>query len=127
MAKQIPVTQPATKSAEEPYCPEEGDIIWINFNPQAGSEQANRRPALVLSPRNYNTKVRLCVVCPTTNQSKGYPFECAVPYGAKTSGVVLADQVKSLSWHARQSSFIEQAPRALMEEVRGKLRVLLKF
>lgn len=78
------------------YIPDRGDIIWLDFNPQAGREQANRRPALVLSPAEYNGKVRLALLCPITSKVKGYPFEVAIPEGLPVSGVVLADQVKSL-------------------------------
>ena len=76
------------------YVPERGNAIWINFNPQAGHEQAGRRPAIVLSPQSYNGKVGLCLLCPITNQVKGYPFEVLIPAGLGVTGVVLSDQKK---------------------------------
>ena len=82
-------------NSAEPYCPDVGDIVWINFDPQIGREQAGRCPALILSPRRYNSIVRLCVLCPITNQAKGWRFEVALPPGHGVTGVVLADQVKS--------------------------------
>ena len=78
------------------YVPARGDAIWLTFTPQAGHEQAGRRPALVLSPASYNGKVGLAILCPITSQTKGYPFEVATPAGSRVSGVILADQVKSL-------------------------------
>lgn len=83
------------------YVPDRGDIIWINFDPQAGHEQASHRPALVLTPKAYNRKTSLCVVCPLTTRIKGYPFE--VPLGTEGKSVVLADQIKSLDWKARKA------------------------
>jgi len=78
------------------YVPRRGDIVWLSFTPQAGHEQAGRRPALVLSPSAYNRKVGLALFCPVTSRVKGYPFEVTVPKGLSVAGVVLADQVKSL-------------------------------
>jgi len=85
------------------YIPDRGDIVWITFNPQAGHEQAGRRPALVLSPKAYNGKVGLALLCPITSQIKGYPFEVLIPDGLPVNGVILADQVKSLDWKARNA------------------------
>lgn len=107
------------------YTPEQGDIIWLDFNPQIGHEQANRRPALVLSPSEYNSKVRLALVCPITNRIKGYPFEVVIPGGLAVSGVVLADQIKSLDWHLRQAEFLGKAPTFLIREVVDKINTLL--
>lgn len=83
------------------WFPKRGDLIWLNFNPQSGREQAGRRPALVLSAGRYNRKVGLAVVCPVTSKVKGYPFEVELPTGMKVQGVALADQVRSLDWKAR--------------------------
>lgn len=109
------------------YCPDVGDVIKLNFDPQEGREQAGRRVALVLSPREYNQKVRLCVLCPMTNQAKGYSFE--VPYpddGTEISGgVVLADQVKSMSWEARNAEFVGAATRDVLVHTRAKVKALL--
>ena len=87
------------------YVPDRGDVIWIAFNPQSGHEQAGRRPALVLSPQRYNGRTGLAVLCPITNQQKGYPFEVAIPVGFAVTGVILADQVKNLDWRSRQAVF----------------------
>ncbi len=83
------------------FIPERGDVVWINLDPQAGHEQAGVRPVLVLSPAAYNGRVGLMVCCPITTQSKGYPFEVLIKNNLKVSGVILADQVKSLDWKAR--------------------------
>ena len=107
------------------YVPDRGDAIWISFNPQAGHEQSERRPAIVLSPREYNDKAGLAVLCPITTQVKGYPFEVSVPTGLKVSGVVLSDQVKNLDWRARDTEFICQIPERTMSEVIGKLIALI--
>lgn len=106
------------------YVPDRGDAIWLQFNPQAGHEQAGRRPALVLSPAAYNGKVGLAVLCPITSQSKGYPFEVTIS-SRKLTGVVLADQVKSLDWRVRQAELIERAPDDVVQEVLAKLSTLL--
>ncbi len=108
-----------------PYVPDRGDFVWLTFNPQAGHEQAGRRPALTLSPQRYNQAAGLALFCPVTSQIKGYPFEVTIPAGLPISGVVLADQVRSLDWNARQITFIAQAPLALVHEVLGKLETLL--
>src|SRR5688572_29654395 len=94
------VTRSAT-SSNSPYSPKQYDIIRIRFDPQMGREQAETRPAFVLSSTKYNSITRLCILCPITNQAKGYPFEVAVPAGKKTTGVVLSDQIKSFDWSAR--------------------------
>ena len=88
------------------YVPERGDVVWVSPNPQAGREQAGRRPALVLSPSSYNLPVGLAVMCPITSRVKGYPFEVGLPAGLLVSGVVLADAVKNLDWRARRTDFI---------------------
>lgn len=106
------------------YVPSRGDIVWITLNPQAGPEQAGRRPALVLSPRAYNAKVGLAVLCPVTNKVKGYPFEVMLPPGLPVSGAVLSDQVKSLDWRARKAELVCPLPPLVVDEVLGKLRTL---
>jgi len=107
------------------YVPERGDILWLTFDPQAGHEQAGRRPALVLSPAVYNRHASLVLVCPITNQAKGYPFEVALPEGSPVSGVVLADHVKSADWAARRAQFAAKASADVVTEVTAKLRPLL--
>ena len=89
------------------YIPNRGDLVWLEFTPQTGSEQAGRRPALVISPKSYNGKVGLGLFCPITSRVKGYPFEVLLPEGSAVVGVVLADQLKSLDWRARKAKLIE--------------------
>jgi mRNA interferase MazF len=107
------------------YVPDEGDLVWLTFDPQAGHEQSGRRPALILSPREYNLKARLALACPITNQKKGYPFEVALPAGHRIVGVVLADHIRNLDWQARNAAFDSKAPEELVAEVRERLRPLL--
>jgi mRNA interferase MazF len=107
------------------YVPNRGDAVWISFDPRVGHEQAGRRPAVVLSPEVYNGKVGLAILCPITNQVKGYPFEVVIPPDCKVGGVVLADQAKSLDWRARKAEFICALPKEVMLEVLDKLGTLL--
>jgi mRNA interferase MazF len=107
------------------YVPARGDAVWLTFTPQAGHEQADHRPALVLSPASYNGKVGLAILCPITSQVKGYPFEVATPAGSRINGVILADQVKSLDWRIRQAEFICKLPRETTIDVLEKLGALL--
>jgi mRNA interferase MazF len=108
-----------------PYVPDRGDAVWITLNPQAGHEQAGRRPAVVLSPAAYNGKVGLAIFCPITNQVKGYPFEVITPAGLAVTGAILSDQVKSLDWQARKASFICPLAPTTMTEVLQKLNTLV--
>jgi mRNA interferase MazF len=110
----------------EPYVPHRGDVVWISLNPQAGHEQAGRRPALVVSPAAYNGRVGLAILCPITSQIKGYPFEVLIPDGLTARGVILADQVKSLDWRARRAELICTLPPATVAEALGKLSTLLE-
>lgn len=112
--------------ARATYVPDRGDVVWIALNPQAGHEQAGRRPAVVVSPRSYNGKVGLGLFCPITSRAKGYPFEVAIPPDIPISGVVLADQVKSLDWRARRAEFAGRLPDDVSVEVVGKLAALLE-
>jgi mRNA interferase MazF len=107
------------------YTPDRGDVVWIAFNPQAGHEQAGRRPALVLSPKAYNSKVGLALLCPITSQIKGYPFEVLLPEGLSINGAILSDQIKSLDWKIRQAEFICRLPAVALDEVLHKLHTLL--
>jgi mRNA interferase MazF len=107
------------------YVPDAGDLVWLTFDPQAGHEQGGRRPALILSPREYNDKARLALACPITSQKKGYPFEVEIPAGQAIAGVVLADHVKNLDWNARRAVFESKAPAMVVSEVRERLRPLL--
>ncbi|MBU2538279.1 MAG: endoribonuclease MazF [Proteobacteria bacterium] len=109
-----------------PYVPDEGDIIWLNFTPQSGHEQAGRRPAVVLSPKLYNSRAGLVICVPVTNQIKGYPFEVVLS-GAGATGAALADQVKSLDWQARQAERKGTATMTELAEIRAKIKSLLKL
>ena len=110
----------------EDYVPERGDIVWITLHPQAGHEQAGRRPAVVLSPAAYNGKVGLAILCPITSRVKGYPFEVIIPDGIAVAGVIPADQVKSLDWRARDATLMSHLPPETMPDVLQKLNLLLK-
>lgn len=107
------------------YVPERGDVVWLSLNPQLGREQAGRRPALVLSPASYNQKVDLAVICPITNQAKGYSFEVQLPQGLQVTGVILSDHIKNLDWRARNAEFICKAPDSIVEDVLDKIFALL--
>jgi len=107
------------------YVPERGDMVWLTFNPQAGHEQAGRRPAAVLSPKAYNGKVGLALFCPITSHVKGYPFEVILPEGLPVSGAILADQIKSLDWQARSVERINTLPEETMQELLQKIGVLI--
>ena len=106
------------------YIPERGDIVWLNFSPQAGHEQHGKRPAVVISPLAYNQKSRLALFCPITTKQKGYPFEVAVN-NRIINGVVISDQIKSLDWQQRRAEFIEKASDDEMNEIMDKLSALL--
>ncbi len=105
--------------------PARGDLVWVSFDPQAGHEQAGRRPAIVLSPSAYNRRVGLVLVCPITRKIKGFPFEVVLPEGLPVHGAVLADQIKSLDWRARAIEHAGAAPARVVTEVLGKLTTLL--
>jgi mRNA interferase MazF len=109
------------------FVPDAGDLIRLTFDPQAGHEQAGRRPALVLSPKSYNQKSGLALVCPVTNRIKGYPFEVPVPRDCGVTGVFLADHVKSLDWKVRQAERIGSVPLPTLNEVLARLAPLLGY
>ena len=108
------------------YVPDRGDLVWLEFTPQAGSEQRGRRLALVLSPKSYNGKVGLALFCPLTSKVKGYPFEVKLPEGYAVSGVVLSDQLKSLDWRSRKAKFIERISPDVMAMVTARVLPLLE-
>ena len=99
--------------------------MWLQFDPQAGHEQSGHRPALVISPKAYNGRVGLALFCPLTTNAKGYPFEVPVQVGGSSEGVVLADQIKSLDWRARQARKFDEATDETMSEVLGKISTLV--
>jgi len=107
------------------YIPQRGDIVWINLDPQAGHEQAGRRPATVISPQNYNERTGMGILCPVTSQVKGYPFEVIIPPGLPVAGAILSDQVKSLDWQARNAELICALPDETISEVLEKLALLI--
>jgi mRNA interferase MazF len=109
--------KPINPGKKKSYVPDRGDIIWLELDPQSGREQAGRRPCLVLSPALYNGKTGLAVVCPITNQAKGYSFEVALPISLKTTGVVLADHIKNLDWRSRKAEFREKLSESVVREV----------
>lgn len=106
------------------YIPDRGDIIWLNFTPQAGHEQMGMRPALVLSPEKYNKKTSLAICCPITSNVKGYPFEVLIA-GKKINGAILADHLKNLDWKVRKAKFIEKAPKDVIQECLLKISALI--
>ena len=99
------------------YVPRRGDLVWLTFDPQAGHEQAGRRPAFVLSPEAYNRTTGLFLACPVTSKVKGYPFEVSLPAGLPVSGVILADQIKSLDWKVRKAEFATETSTTVIREV----------
>ena len=107
------------------YVPERGDVVWLDFTPQAGHEQAGHRPALVLSPLAYNGRTGLMLCCPITSQIKGYPFEVTLRGVGGVRGVALSDQVKSLDWRARQARRKGRAPKDVVEQTLKRILMLL--
>ena len=109
------------------WSPDRGDLVWLTFDPQAGREQAGRRPALVLSPGAYNLKTGLSLMCPITSQQKGYPFEVRLPAGLPIEGAVLADHLKSVDWKQRKAAFIGRVRPELLTAVLNRIAPLLGF
>ena len=109
---------------KSPYVPERGDLVWLDFNPQAGHEQAGKRPAIILSDSGYNARIGLCIACPITSKKKGYPFEVDID-GKRVSGVALSDQVKSLDWQQRNISFVEKVSGPVLEAVVENILLLI--
>lgn len=107
------------------YIPDVGDIIWLDFDPQAGHEQAGHRPALVLTPAIYNRQTGLLICCPLTTKVKGYPFE--VDIAGTPQNVVLSDQIKSLDWRIRHAKFKGKINHRQLSEVKAKIATLLQI
>jgi mRNA interferase MazF len=105
--------------------PERGDVIWLEFDPQAGREQAGRRPAVVLSPASYNAPTSRALCVPVSTKAKGYPFEVALPADFPVQGVVFADQVKCLDWRARHARPLGTLPPAVLASLLARARALL--
>ena len=109
------------------YQPNRGDFVYLDFTPHAGTEQARRRPALVLSPFNFNAGTGLMFVCPITSQAKGSAFEVVVPRGAKITGAILCHQLRSLDWIVRNADFHSKAPEATVLEVLARIEAILEI
>jgi mRNA interferase MazF len=107
------------------YVPARGDLVWLQFSPQAGHEQAGHRPAVVISPSAYNRRVGLAVCCPVTSQVKGYPFEVLLPEGLGVEGAILSDHLKSLDWRVRKARRIGSVPADVLQETVGKILALV--
>jgi mRNA interferase MazF len=116
---------PARGRGTSAYVPDRGHVVWLDFDPRAGHERAERRPAVVLSPASYNGVTSLALCCPVTSQVKGYPFEVAMPAGVKAEGVALADQVRSLDWRARDAAYLDTLPAAAVAQILARARALL--
>lgn len=109
---------------KNPYIPERGDLVWLDFDPQAGHEQKGRRPALVISHKSYNEKVGLALFCPITSKVKGYPFEVEIK-SQKIQGAILTDQIKSLDWQIRNIELIDQATEKELQAVLERIALLI--
>jgi mRNA interferase MazF len=109
------------------YIPEQGDLVWLQFNPQSGHEQSRKRPALVISPSSYNGKVGLSLSCPVTSKIKGYPFEVIIPQDLPIEGAILSDQIKSLDWNSRNATFICKVSESTLKDVIEKIELLISF
>jgi mRNA interferase MazF len=118
------VVRRSASFAAKGYVPEAGDIVWLDFDPQVGREQAKRRPALVVTEQSYNRASGLVIVCPLTSVRKPYPFALPVSVD-EVQGAVLVDHVKSMDWAARKVKFHSKGDGALLSKVRGYLGVLL--
>jgi mRNA interferase MazF len=108
------------------YIPKRGDVVWIDFSPQVGHEHSGRRPAIVLTSLAYNRRIGLALFCPITSRIKGYPFEVPLPEGIGMSGVILADQIKSLAWRERKAVYILTLPDEMVKDLLEKIDTLLK-
>jgi len=107
------------------YVPDRGDLVWIDLNPRQGHEQAGHRPALVLSPKSYNRRTGLCLVCPATRQSKGYAFEVTTRMPDGSESVILADHVRCVDWRIRRVKRIQRIPSVVLQEVVARLEALI--
>jgi mRNA interferase MazF len=107
--------------------PERGSLVWLQFSPQAGSEQAGRRPGIVLTTAAYHRRSRLAIVCPITSQEKGWPMEVKLPPGLPVEGVVLVDHVRSIDREARKMEVVGTAPPEVLDEIDARLAPLLSL
>lgn len=109
------------------YQPDRGDFVYASFTPHAGHEQAGRRPALILSPLNFNIGTGLAFACPVTNTDRNGPFEVPIPPGAKLTGVILTAHLRSIDWLARDVEFHSRAPNETVLEVLGRVEAILEL
>ena len=123
--KAAPPATPHTTSPTERYVPDRGDVVWLEFDPQAGREQAGRRPAVILSPASYNRPTGHALCVPVSTKAKGYPFEVALPAGFPVQGVAFADQVKCQDWRARHAQYIAALPAPVVAHVLALTKALL--
>jgi mRNA interferase MazF len=107
--------------------PDRGSLIWLLFSPQAGSEQAGRRPGIVLTPMGYHQRSRLAIVCPITNRERGWPMEVKLPSGLPITGVILVDHIRSVDRDARKLEVVGQAPQEVLDEIDARLAPLLNL
>lgn len=107
------------------YVPARGDVVKLSLDPTRGHEQAGSRPVLILSPEEYNRRTGLALVCPITNQGKGYPFEIPIPDGLEVTGFILCDQIRCIDWGVRQARLFAALPPALVSEVTGRILPLI--
>lgn len=107
------------------FVPDRGDLVWITLNPAAGHEQAGRRPALVISPKSYNRKTGLCLICPATRQKKGYAFEVDVSSEDGTITVILSDHLRNVDWRVRRAERIRRVSESVLDQVVARIHALL--
>ena len=111
--------------SQQLFIPDRGDVLWLDLDPQAGHEQAGRRPVLVLSRSSYNGPTGLALICPITNRAKGYISEVAIPMGFSVTGVVLSDQLKSVDWQARQAAYLDTLPDYVIRDVANRVFAMI--
>ena len=113
------------KSGSEKYIPSRGDIVWLDFDPRTGREQSGHRPAIIISPQEFNALSSLAFVCPITSKVKGFSFEVVLTEKTKTEGAILIHHLRSVDWKTRKIKFIEQAPTTVIDEICAKLKPLI--
>ncbi len=107
------------------YIPERGDFAWLRFDPQTGHEQMGNRPALVVSHADFNRKIGFAFVCPVSNTRRKNPFYVKIPDGEVVTGVIMADQLRSLDCRARKASFLGKCPEQLLQDVLRRIKPIL--
>jgi mRNA interferase MazF len=113
------------KRKSKNHVPDRGDFVWVSLSPTSGHEQSGRRPALVVSPKSYNRKTGLCVLCPATRQVKGYAFEVSILSGDGNASVILADHLRCVDWKARKVELIHRVFDSELAEVVARIEALL--